>query len=197
MVESSDRFMVIKPTEPGVIDVLDKAVGQWRRISIPFPQALIRGFGSWLGAIEITKEITKSAASTRVTPPGTASRAERGNVGAGPLVSPGAQKRRSEEIAPPFRRERALTVDDLFNQSVAAGIVYPGELLAYNIETGTQLRISTGSGDSEIVFINDSAVFYRVDDAIFRCDIHGSSLGQAIKLAESEEIAQVHWAFLN
>ena len=46
-------------------------------------------------------------------------------------------------------------------------------------------RISGGSGDSEVIFVNDDAVFYRVDDAIFERDIHGSSSARPSSLLKA------------
>ncbi len=188
LVESTESLTVLKPSEPGVIDVLNKAKSEWHRVAIPFAGARIRGFGHWLSAIE-----TKTSMVVGPSPAAAANGVRRSAAD----VSPGADKRRSEEIAPAYRRDPALTVDDLFEKSRAIGVTYTGELLVCNVETGTQLRIPGGSGDSEVIFVNDDAVFYRVDDAIFRRDIHGSSLGEAVKLAEGGDIAQVHWAFLD
>jgi hypothetical protein len=111
--------------------------------------------------------------------------------------SPGEEKRKSEEITPPYRLERGLAVDDLFDLMQSSGTYFPGELALYDLSTGVQLRISTGVGDSEIVLATDEAVYYRVDDTLYRRTISGSVLGEPVKLAQSEEIAQVHWAFLN
>jgi hypothetical protein len=190
VISSSESRLVIiprRPAESGVIDVLDRKTGVWQREPIPFPSARIRAFGDWLAMIETRPSWTKTIATSVIR------KEERG-----PLhESPGKEKRRLEEIAPPFRNDPAMTVDDLFEQMHIAGEYYTGELALFNLSTGVQLHISTGTGDSEIVLATDEAVYYRVDDALYMRQISGNTLSEPVKLAEGEEIVQVHWAFLN
>ena len=189
LIASDDARIIIQPSEPGVIDVFNKASNEWRRVPLPFSSSRIRTFGHWLAAIE---ERTP-ASSLKTKGLTTINRDQLGVLD----ESPGAAKRRSEQIGPDYRLEPGTTVDNLFEMSQIRNVVFPGELLVSNLDTGAQLRISTGSGDSEVLFANDDAVFYRVDDALYRRQIAGATLGGAVKLAEGPEIVQVHWAFLN
>jgi hypothetical protein len=191
VVANDDEFMVTEPVvaEP-VVDVLDKSSNTWRRIPLPFSHSRLRTFGHWLAALESRSvaPLLHTGSTVEVR-----DRAQLATVAA----SPGAAKRASEQLGPGYRGQPGMTVDDLFSASHLAGTVFPGELLIYDLKTDVQIQISTGSGDSEVIFANDDAVFYRVDDVLFRRDIHGSTLGQPIKLAEGIEIVQVHWAFLD
>jgi hypothetical protein len=180
----------LQPAEPGVIDVLNKTTNEWRRVPIPFSVATMRTFGHWLAAIE------SRAPATGVQAKGKTITVKPSDLEA-LKESPGTAKRQSEEITPGYRREPGTTVDDLFQMAQFRGEIFTGELLAHNLDTGAEVRISTGSGDSEILFVNDDAIYYRVDDALYRRQITGSSPGDAVKLAEGPEIVQVHWAFLN
>ena len=187
LVNDDDRAVML-PAEPGVVDVLNKKSEDWRRVPIPFQGALIRGFGRWLGMIE-----TRSSGVARPVGQSTVKREDVRIA----HESPGAEKRRTEEIFPPYRLSPAGTVDDLFRTMHESGTFFPGELAVVNLDTGVQMKMSTGVGDSEIVLVTDDAVYYRVDDALYRRQIAGASLGGAVKLAEGPEIVQVHWAFLN
>ena len=44
------------------------------------------------------------------------------------------------------------------------------------------------------MLVTDDAVYYRVDDALYRRQIAG---GAPVMIAQGEEIVQVHWAVLN
>ena len=181
VVASDEDRMVLAPFLPGesgVVDVFSRASGDWRRVPLPYQHGPVRAFGSWLAMIE-----ERRAAGPAVS-------GQDGERKAA-VESPGTEKRQGEMV------DRRASVDDYFAALQAAGKFYPGELALYNLDSGVTLRISTGSGDSEVVLATDEAVFYRVDDELYRRNINGSSLGDAVKLAEGEEIVQVHWAFLN
>jgi hypothetical protein len=186
LVANDTARAVIVPSEPGVADILNKASGEWRRVPIPFADAKIRPFGPWLAMIELRSSGVSHPNKTTVTKQEISIAHH----------SPGSEKRLTEPIGESYRREPAPTVESVFENFEIGGGYLPGELALYNVESGVQLRISTGSGDSEIVLITENAVYYRVDDALYRRHISGSSLSNPVKLAEGEEIVQVHWAFL-
>ena len=189
LIANSDAFMIITPYTPpeAVWDVLNKSSNVWRRISIPFDLARVRIFGHWLAAIEMNRAASSATLANR-SPERPAALSN---------ASPGGDKRMVETIGPAYRSHPGITVGDLFDDFQVRGVRFPGELAIYNLENDTKLGLSTGSGDSEVVFVDDNSVFYRVDDAIFRRDIRGTSLGEPVKLAEGIEFVQVHWAFLN
>lgn len=188
LVVNDDARTVMLPTEPGVMDVLNKKSGEWRRMPMPFQGAMVRGFGPWLAMIE--------AQSSGVVLPAGQSTVKREDIRVA-RGSPGDKKRRTEEIFPPYRETPAMTVDDLFGQMHERGTFFPGELAILNLDTGVQMKISAGAGDSEVVLVTDDAVYYRVDDVLYRRQINGASLGNPVTVAHGDEIVQVHWAFLN
>jgi len=105
--------------------------------------------------------------------------------------SPGKEKRLTEELG--RYRANLYTADDTFDNSA---LYYPGDLAIINGRTGQLFTIHTGQGDSEVVFANDEAVYYRVNDAVYRAAITSSGkLGTGIKIAEGIEVVQAHWLF--
>jgi hypothetical protein len=188
VVVADESRIVMVPSDAGVVDVLSKKTGEWRRIPVPFISSLMRGFGSWLAMIE-----TQSSGATFPTGQSTVKREEIKVA----RESPGAEKRRRQEILPQYRNTPPMTIDDLFIHAHERGIYYSGELAVMNLDTGVQIKISTGSGDSEVVLVTDEDVYYRVDDTLYRSQIRGASLGAPSVVARGAEIAQVHWAFLD
>ena len=190
VANDDDRTILESADEPGVIDVLDKAKNEWRRIPTPFG-GVLRAFGPWVAGLEVRSANLNSAPSKKalIVVTGKEERA----------VSPGSKKRMSEKIraSSDASDDDSASVEDYFAMKNLQGTVYPGELFVLNLNTGAQIRISTGSGDSEVLLVANGVIYYRVDDALFRADIVGSSLSNTVKLAEGPEIVQAHWAFLN
>jgi hypothetical protein len=179
MVVNDDVISVLT-SAPGGLDVFNKKTKEWNRISMPFTSTRVRGFGPWVAAIaEESGDVeTKliGGGTHHVNSPVVAGR-----------ESPGAGNRQKMEIGP------KMTVDSLFQGSLR---VYPGRLMILNAVSGAIFQISTGEGDSEVVLATDEAVFYRVNDVLYRANLSSAGLGKAVKLAEGPEIVQVHWAFL-
>jgi hypothetical protein len=162
------------------IDIFDKNQSQWRRTNLPFPSTRIRAFGPWIAAIAEQSSVSQIPAGRSVV-------IHEELVKLRPRQSPGKAKRESEEIAP------KLTVDDLFEETNS---VFSGDLLVLNGISGASFRISTGEGDSEVLLVTDSSIFYRVDDALYRVNIEGTGLSPAVTLAKDPAVVQSHWAFL-
>jgi hypothetical protein len=148
---------------------------------MPFTSTRIRGFGPWVSAIaEESGDV-----ETKLIAGGTHTVTSLPVAG---RESPGARKRQKMEIGP------KMTVDSLFQGALR---VYPGKLMIFNAISGAMLQISTGEGDSEVLLATDEAVFYRVNDVLYRSAISAGGLGMRVKLAEGAEIVQAHWAFLS
>jgi hypothetical protein len=73
---------------------------------------------------------------------------------------------------------------------------FPGTLLCYSIETGKLYRLETGQGDSEIVLIDGSDVYYRVNTSLYKGTIGSSAIDPGVRLANDPAIGNAHWAFL-
>lgn len=105
-------------------------------------------------------------------------------------ISPGHENRRSvgyKQEAP--RPDIDATIKN-------SGSYYPGVLFLIETGSGKMITISTGEGDSEILYVRDnSTVYYRVNDRILSAPIRGSSIGPPTELARGNELRDVHWAF--
>lgn len=77
-----------------------------------------------------------------------------------------------------------------------ADVIFPGLLYIYNIETEKALTITTNQGDSEVLLIANSIVYYRASDRLYSAPITGDGIGEAKLLATDEAIRDVHWAFI-
>jgi hypothetical protein len=75
---------------------------------------------------------------------------------------------------------------------------YPGILYIINTETKEYLEWETGQGDSEILFIEENFVYYRVFDKIYKRSIEGNILGTPVLLAkDSNTIPFIHYMWKN
>jgi hypothetical protein len=167
------------------IEVLVQGSQDWQRVSLPFRSTRIRAFGPWIAAIgEEVGWIGEEGIRGGLI---TIRESDRDRLLELKGQSPGREKRLSEPIG------AKSTVDDLFGGIEA---VYPGELLIYNVMSHVKLRISTGQGDSEVLLVADQAVFYRVNDEIYRAAILDGALGNPVRLTAGGDTFQVHWAFL-
>jgi hypothetical protein len=73
---------------------------------------------------------------------------------------------------------------------------YPGRLHLYDMEHERSYTIPTGQADSEILLVEDGAVYYRVTSAIYRASIGEASLGTPQLVAKSAILGDAHWAFI-
>ncbi len=162
------------------IDIFDKTQKQWHRTNLPFPSNRVRVFGPWIAAIAEQSALLSIPPGRSVITGEELQKLRRGE-------SPGKSKRQSEEIS------YKLTVDDLFEDTHST---FPGDLFVHNGLTGASFQIATGQADSEVLLATDTAIFYRVNDELYRAEIRGQGLGSPIKLAGGAEIVQAHWAFL-
>lgn len=178
LVANNDSVTVLQG-QPGTLDVFNKKTKEWRRAPIPFLRSRVRAFGPWLAAIKSELAPGGPIGPQMVITP--SSRANR-------ETSPGSAKRRTEEVG------GKMTVDDLFQQEMD---VFPGELLIYNALSGATFQIPTGQGDSEILLITDSVVYYRVNDELLRAELNAGAPGKPSMIASGDAVFQAHWAFLS
>ena len=81
--------------------------------------------------------------------------------------------------------------------------IYPeGVLYIYNINSGKYIEweaLENGhrQGDSEVLYIEDEMVYYRINDKLYRAKIlNGEKLGKSELLVQDDRIVDVHWLFL-
>ena len=103
------------------------------------------------------------------------------------VESPGKQTRLTSMLA------GGHSVDETFQDADA---YFPGTLFLYNTASASSVKIETGQGDSEPLWISGDTVYYRVNQSLYRATIAGNSVKDAAVIASGEAIGQVHWAFL-
>lgn len=101
-------------------------------------------------------------------------------------VSPGKAARDSVDIEYPFDEQASVV-----------GFYRPGILFLYNTETNKYIEWDTQQGDSEILLVEDEAVYYRVFNTIYKSPIlNGEMLGKAeLLVKDNEYVPFIHWAF--
>jgi hypothetical protein len=72
---------------------------------------------------------------------------------------------------------------------------YPGILFLIDSVGGRQYQIRTNQGDSEILLVEGSTVYYRVNDELRPVPIQGNALGASTLLAKDDDLRDAHWAF--
>ncbi|NJA07655.1 hypothetical protein HC024_18245 [Methylococcaceae bacterium WWC4] len=100
--------------------------------------------------------------------------------------SPGSDRRRKHMA------ETGTPIDWRFD---SANVFFSGILMLHNINTGKEYKIITSQGDSEILWVNDSYVYYRVNDELIKARILDQTIDTGQVLAKEDFIADIHWAF--
>jgi hypothetical protein len=103
-------------------------------------------------------------------------------------ISPGKEHRSQTTAAAGFSADDRFGVFERY---------YPGNLILYNVDTQARIEFTTGQGDSEVLLISGSVAYYRVNDSIYKAEIGESGISKPTLLAQSEAVADVHWAFLS
>lgn len=77
-------------------------------------------------------------------------------------------------------------------------VYLPGILFLYNVATKQYLEWSTGQGDSEILYVKNDEVYYRVNNKILKrsiiCD-NSTFLSEPEIIIEDDVLLGVHWFF--
>jgi hypothetical protein len=71
-----------------------------------------------------------------------------------------------------------------------------GDLFLYNIKTKKKYEINTGNGDSEVLLVDGNAVYYRINDEIYKAPIGKNKVEEGVLLAKDEIVLDIHWAFM-
>jgi hypothetical protein len=175
MYATNDSIAVAGPIDPGTsfLEVYTRSSKQWNRFPTPFTFQGVRVFGKW---IALTSARPKE---------GLTKNSDQAEILRLPS-SPGSEKRKTELAF------RLYSVDDNFTSSP---LYFPGDLAVINGLTGQTFRIHTGQGDSEVLLVDQTSIFYRVNDQIFQSEMKGNAVSEPVKVVEGPEIVQVHWAF--
>jgi hypothetical protein len=94
-----------------------------------------------------------------------------------------------------WREQRTSTGQSISLTMQNDEAVYPGRLYLYDVDTERVHKITTNQGDSEVLLVENSTVYYRVSDRVYSAPITDSGVGPARLVAQAEEIRDAHWAF--
>jgi hypothetical protein len=148
--------------------VYDRVHDRWKTIQIEGDGSSSRLFGSWLATLVMIWN-----SDHKLTPNPASTSGER-NVG----VS-----------------ERLPDVRSWYADEAERFYLLPGVLILQNLGDGRKIRIETGQEDSEILWIGQDSVLYRVNDTIFQARIAGDKLQSASVVVKDDDVPEVHWAF--
>ena len=146
--------------------VHDRTSNQWSTIQTAGNSPTLRLFSKWLA--EIVQNWSPSH---------------------GP--NPGRENERTWEE----KTDRLPPVQRLYEQFGRQEYARPGILVLQNLADGRKIQIETGQEDSEILWVDDDSVLYRVNDAIYQAKIVGDKLQGAALIVKDEDVPEVHWVF--
>ena len=95
-----------------------------------------------------------------------------------------------------WKRRNSETGPDVAGLFEGAKVVFPGKLHLYDVNTERSYTISTNQGDSEILLVENSTVYYRASDRVYSVAIMDAVLGAPHLIATGDAIRDAHWAFL-
>ena len=72
---------------------------------------------------------------------------------------------------------------------------YTDTLIVFNVDTGKHYQVRTGDANCEVLWIDDSSMYYRVNGSIYVVKIQADGLANPELVTQGEEIWDVHWAF--
>ena len=171
-----------------LIYAYNKQSEKWHTIKVPGDAPSVRGFGPFVAVMvaESTKDPMPSPLANRKVVTGIELQNEELRKLKRFKPSPGMELASEEE------RDTGVAARTRFQD---AEIYAPGKLIVYDTRTGKQALIETKHGDSEILFVSENSVIYRVDQAIYLAKYDGTSISEARVLIKDKAIADVHWAF--
>lgn len=154
----------------------------WNTLAVPGARTTVRSFGRWLAfVVSDAQPWTVKAKGARYV-----------EFDAGKhRVSPGRAERMQNELK--VDKYRTFSVDDAF---LSSDQWFPGILLLYDVQTGKSYRLETDQGDSEVVLVEGSDVYYRVNTTLYRAKIGNTALESITEVAKNPAIGNVHWAFI-
>jgi hypothetical protein len=161
------------------LSIYDKESKEWHDVAFEGGGTSIRSFDSWLALNQAVVKLDLSKSVVERT----------GNE----LQSPGSAVRRGLLNPKALEREQ-IELDSLYQQSP---FYFPGAMHLYNIRSRRKLTINTGDGDSEILTVDGTRVYYRVADSLYRAEIGERSLENVVELLRDPQIQLAHWAFLS
>jgi hypothetical protein len=154
----------------------DKKNGTWQTATFNGAVPSVRGFGYWMAFPEAGRKRAIGAyEEARVEP-----------------VSPGAASR-VKVLNPKTSQRNQTSIETLFK---TVPYYFSGGLHLYNIQTHQNFTIQTGDGDSEILLVDGSTVYYRVNDALYTAQIGQTQIENTQLVVRDDSVQLSHWAFM-
>ena len=95
-----------------------------------------------------------------------------------------------------WRKQSVATGPSMSGLFSTSWAIFPGYLYLYDSATERTYTIITNQGDSEILLVENGAVYYRASDRLYRADLTDQGLTPGRLLATSDVIRDAHWAFV-
>lgn len=109
-------------------------------------------------------------------------------------VSPGTAGQRSHLSG---RNTDAATRPSTSERFALMADYYPGLLIAIDTRNGRTWQIATNQGDSELLLVDNTTAYYRVNDRILKAELlDAGRVGPPTQLAQHDDLRDAHWAFL-
>ena len=86
-----------------------------------------------------------------------------------------------------------MPVDAIFSVSAS---YFPGIVHLYDTRTKAKYTLATGQGDTEILLVSGSTVYYRVNDSLYRGQLGRNTIQNAVEILQDNNLQLAHWAFL-
>jgi hypothetical protein len=144
----------------------DRSNNRWSQVQAEGNSSILRLSGRWLTAIV-------------------------GNWSENHPPNPGRNNERTEE----GKTDRLPPVQTLFSSFRGRNTALPGKLVLQNLADGRKIRIETGQEDSEVLWVGDDKVLYRVNDTIYQARIDGEKLKDTTVVVKDEDVPEIHWVF--
>ena len=148
----------------------DRIREQWTSLPIAQDESPggMRAFGDWIAWQQAFSERALVRKRPGITP-----------------VRPGSQDFRENET-----RWGKAAIYGIRNENV-----YTGVLNLYDATTGRHITFDTKHGDSEVLLVSGSTVYYRSSDRLFKVELTADGVSKPKLIAKSELIRDAHWAF--
>ena len=176
ILAASSRFFAFYPSKniyqvaqeaSRTIWIFDRQKGSWGQMDQPGNLSRTRLCGPWLVTIEQRER----------------------------QLLPGAVPAQPHDAHDPHESGETETVRREYWSFQGAISEIPGILLMNDLEDGRKIVIDTGQEDSEVLWADDKAVLYRVNDTIYQAEITGGRLGSPSVVVKDRDVPKIHWAF--
>jgi hypothetical protein len=184
-VSNDDMFVIaeygqntrVGEVEAHTFHIYDKKSAVWRKVRLEALPSL-RAFGPWIAtARAISRERPDTSTTNHSSEP----------------KSPAASVR-EKFILNPKDRERDQANLDMTFQNLS--FLFPGQLDLYNIRSERKYTVQTGQEDSEILLVDGNAVYYRINETIYRATIGRTAIQNPVRIVSDKSLLLAHWAFL-